>query len=89
MGISAVAISIAGIITTIIISARKVIKQGAKAIANVAKKLGPLIGPILNLIAQMLTWGAKGIEFLSKNLWLLAIALAYFVYDQYKQRKKK
>ena len=85
LGISAVAISIADIITTIIVSARKVIKQGA----NVAKKVGPLIAPILNLIAQMLIWGAKGIEFLSKNLWLLAMALAYFVYDQYNQRKKK
>ena len=31
----------------------------------------------------MVTWGAKTIEFLSKNLWLLAIA-----HDQYKQRKK-
>ena len=61
----------------------------AKALANVAKKLGPLMAPILNIIAQMLTWGAKAIEFLSKNLWLLAIALAYFVYDQYKPKKKK
>ena len=40
----------------------------AKAIANVAKKLGQLIAPILNLLAQMLMWGAKGIEFLAKNL---------------------
>ena len=75
VGISAVAIAIAGIITTIVVRARKVIKQGskamgslAKAIINVAKKLGPLIAPILNLIAQMLTRGAKAIEFLSKNL---------------------
>ena len=96
VSISAVAIAIAGIITTIVVRARKVVKQGAKAmsslakaIANVAKKLGPLIASILNLVAQMLTWGAKGIEFLAKNLWLLAIALAYLVYDQYKERKKK
>ena len=96
VGISAVAIAIAGIITTIVVRAGKVVKQGAKAmsslakaIANVAKKLGPLIASILNLVAQMLTWGAKGIEFLAKNLWLLAIALAYLVYDQYKERKKK
>ena len=94
VGLSAVAIAIAGVITTIVIRARKVIKQGpkavnslAKAIANIAKKLGPLIAPILNLIAQMLMWGAKGIEFLAKNLWLLAIAIGYFVYDQYKERK--
>ena len=93
---AAAAIAIAGIITTIVIRARKVIKQGskavnslAKAIANIAKELGPLIAPILNLIAQMLTWGAKGIEFLAKNLWLLAIVLTYFVYNEYKKGKNK
>ena len=37
----------------------------------------------------MLTWGAKGIEFLAKNIWLLAIVLTYFVYNEYKKRKKK
>ena len=96
MGISAVAIAIAGIITTIVVRPRKVVKQGAKvmsslakAVTNIAKKLGPLIVLILNLVAQMLTRGAKGIEFFAKNLWLLAIALAYLVYDQYKERKKR
>ena len=96
VGISAVAIAIACIITTIVIRARKVKKQGskavnslAKAIVSIAKKLGPLIAPVLNLIAQMLTWGVKGIEFLAKNLWLLTIALAYFLYDEYKERKKE
>ena len=77
VGISAVAIAITGIITTIVVRARKAIKQGSKAVSNlmkaignIAKKLGPLLAPILNLTAQMLTWGVKGIEFLSKNLWL-------------------
>ena len=58
MGISAVAIAITGIITTMVVRARKVVKQGAmamsslrKAIANVAKKLGLLIAPTLNLVA--------------------------------------
>ena len=66
VGLSAVAIAIVGIITTIVIRARKVIKQGSKAVnslakahVNLAKKLGPLIRPLLNLIAQMLTWGSK------------------------------
>ena len=54
VGLSAVAIAIAGIITTIVIRARKVIKQGSKAvnslanaIVNIAKKLGSLIVPTL------------------------------------------
>ena len=48
------------------IRAWKVIKQGSKAVkslANVAKKLGPLLAPVLNLIAQILTWGQKVLHF--------------------------
>ena len=74
LGLSAVAIVIAGIVTTIVIRVRSV--------ANIAKKLGPLLSPILNLIAQILTWGAKGIAFLAKNLWILAIVPAYFLYNE-------
>ena len=61
----------------------------AKALANIVKKLGPLLAPILNFIAQILTWGAKGVAFLAKNLWILAIAIAYFLYNEYKNRKNK
>ena len=85
MGLSAIAIA------TIVIRVRKVIKQGAnavgsiaKALKNLAKKLGPIIAPLLNLISQIFILGAKGIPFLVKNLLLLAIVLAYFIYDQYK-----
>ena len=94
LGLSAIAITIAGIVTTVVLTGRKTVKQVggvtkklAKALVNVGKKLGPLIGPLLNLLAQAVTWGAKGIEFLSKNLWLLSIALAYIMYDFYRNRK--
>ena len=55
----------------------------AKALVNIGKKLGPLIAPILNLMAQAISWGAKGIEFLSKNLWLIVVAFAWFAYNMY------
>ena len=94
LGLSAIAISIAGIITTVITTGRKVVnstsklvKKVAKALANVGKKLGPLIGPLLNLLSTVITWGAKGLEFLVKNLWLIAVALAYIMYDSYRNRK--
>ena len=68
-GVSAVAISVAGIITTIIMTGRKAIKQGAKAVGefgkavpNLAKKAGRTIAAILNNLAQVLTWGAKALE---------------------------
>ena len=96
IGLSAIAITIAGIVTTVVIAGRKAVKQAAratgklaKALVNIGKKLGPLIAPLLNLMAQAITWGAKGLEFLSKNLWLIAVAFAYFVYNTYKNKNKK
>ena len=95
VGVSAVAISVAGIITTVVISGRNAVKKGAKAVgqfgkalANLAKKAGPAIATILNVLAQVLTWGAKALEFLSRNLWIVALFLTYLVYDTVKERMK-
>ncbi len=95
VGVSAVAISVAGIITTVVISGRNAVKKGAKAVgqfgkalANLAKKAGPVIATILNILAQVLTWGAKALEFLSRNLWIVALFLTYLVYDTVKGRMR-
>ncbi len=95
VGVSAVAISVAGIVTTVVISGRNAVKKGAKAVgqfgkalANLAKKAGPAIAAILNVLAQVLTWGAKALEFLSRNLWIVALFLTYLVYDTVKGRMK-
>ena len=94
-GLSALAISVGGVITTIIVGLRKVIVQGAqatskfaKAVANLGKKLLPVLGPLLNVIAQAISWDAKGLAWLASNLWVLAIAAAWFIYDYYKQRRR-
>ena len=80
VGVSA--ISVAGIITTVVIAGRSAVKKGAKAVgqfgkalADIAKKAAPVIATILNIIAQALTWGAKALEFLSRNLWDRSIVL--------------
>ena len=93
-GVSAVAISVAGIITAAVIAGRNAVKKGAKAVgqfgkavANIAKKAGPAIATILNILAQALTWGAKALEFLSRNLWIVALFLTYLLYDSVKNRK--
>ena len=66
-GISVVAISVAGIITTIVMGARTVIKKGARAtskfartLAKVGEKVAPIIGGLLNLAAKLLTLSHKG-----------------------------
>ena len=77
-------------------SARNVLKTGAKAagnlakaVANIGKNFGAVISAVLNLISQILLWGAKGIAFLAKNLWILAIGITYFLYNEYKSRRKR
>ena len=74
VGLSALAVSIAGIITTIIASVRKGILRGAqatgkfaKALYNLSKKLGSLIAPLLNILAQVISLGAKGLTWLASN----------------------
>ena len=96
LGLSALSISIAGILTIIIIRSRKALKQGAKAVgnlakslANIAKNFGAVISSLLNLVSQALLWGSKGIAFLSKNLWMLVLAFTFFLYNEYKERREK
>ena len=95
IGMSAIAITLAGIATTVIIAGRSAVKATAKAtgklakaLVNLGKKLGPLIAPLLNLMAQAISWGAKGIAFLSKNLWMIVVAFAWFLYKAYKDSRK-
>ena len=93
-GLSVVAISVAGIVTTILMGAKNAIKKGAsatskfaKSLAKVAEKAVPVIGGLLNLAAKLLTLGAKGINFLSNNLWILAVAITYALYEKRKLTK--
>ena len=93
-GISVVAISVAGIITTIVMGARTAIKKGAqatskfaRALAKVGEKVAPIIGGLLNLAAKLLTLSANAVGFLAKNLWLLAVGIAYFLYKKYYNKK--
>jgi hypothetical protein len=90
VGLTGVAVSVAGLITTLIVHARgaiigtaKATSSVAKALANIAKNAGPILVPILNAIATALSWGAKGIAWLASNLWVLAVAAALVVYNYY------
>ena len=71
--------------------ARSVIKKGAqatskfaKALAKLGEKAAPVIGGLFNLAAKLLTLSANAMGFLAKNLWLLAIGLAYLLYEKKK-----
>ncbi|CAB3989590.1 integrase core domain-containing [Paramuricea clavata] len=91
--LSAIAISIAGIITTVagkkmLVGAAKGVGEVGKALGKIAKAALPVIVPILNMLATILKWGAKGIEFLAKNLWILAILIAGYLYNYFTKRNK-
>ncbi|CAB4004127.1 Hypothetical predicted protein [Paramuricea clavata] len=68
VGLAGIAVSTASLITALLIHARgaivktaKATGKVAKALANLAKKAGPILVPILNAVATALSWGAKGI----------------------------
>ncbi|CAB4010659.1 integrase core domain-containing [Paramuricea clavata] len=90
VGLVGIAVSTASLITALLIHARgaiiktaKATGKVAKALANLAKKAGPVLVPILNTIATALSWGAKGIAWLASHLWVLAIAAALMAYNYY------
>ncbi|CAB3978278.1 Hypothetical predicted protein [Paramuricea clavata] len=90
VGLVGIAVSTASLITALLIHARgaivktaKVTGKVAKALANLAKKAGPILVPILNAIATALSWGAKGVAWLASHLWVLAVAAALIVYNYY------
>ena len=92
----AIAISIAGIITTVVVAGKKTIMGASsglgavgKALAKFAKAALPILVPILNLLSTILSWGAKGLAFLSKNLWIVAILIAGAIYKYLQNRRKK
>ena len=96
LGLSAVAVSAAGIITTMVIAARGAVKAGARAtkkfakgLAKVAEKVAPILGAVLNIVGKVLTLGAKGLDWLSRNLWLLALLIVYLIYNELSKKRRK
>ena len=96
VGISAVAISVAGIITTVVMGARNAAKKGgralgkfAKAVSKMGKKLGHLLSTLGTLLSKVISFGSQGLLWLSQNLWILAIMITYFIYNEYRTKRKK
>ena len=97
VGISAVAISVAGIITTVVMGARNAVKKGgrafgkfAKVVSKIGKKLGPLLSALGTVLSKIISVGSQGLLWLSQNLWILALMIiTYFIYNEYRTRRKK
>ena len=96
VGASAIAISIAGIVTAAVMSARTTIKKGGKAlgkfakgVSKVFKKLGPLFSALGTLISKMISAGSQGLLWLSQNLWVLFLIIASIVYNEYRRKRRR
>ena len=96
VGVSAIAISIAGIVTTAVIGARSVVKKGgktlgkfAKGVSKVFKKLGPLFSALETLLSKMILVGSQGLLWLSQNLWVLFLMITYFLYNEYRRKRRR
>jgi hypothetical protein len=90
VGLTGVVVSTAGLITALLIHARgaivgtaKATGKVAKALANLAKKVGPILVPIINGIASALSWGAKGVAWLASHLWVIVVTIALILYNNY------
>ena len=96
VGVSAIAISIAGIVTTVVMSARSVVKKGGKAlgkfakgVSKVFKKLEPLFSALGTLLSKMISIGSQGLLWLSQNLWVLFLIIASTVYNEYRRKRRR
>ena len=90
VGLTGIAVSLASLITSLLVAIRGVVLTAAKAtgkvakaLANIAKKGAPMLVPVLNVVALALSWGAKGIAWLASNLWVIVIAAVLLVYNYY------
>ncbi|CAB4016824.1 Hypothetical predicted protein [Paramuricea clavata] len=93
--LAAIAASIAGITTTVVVAGKKTITGAAnglgaagKALAKFAKAALPILVPILNMLSTVLSWGAKGLAFLARNLWIVAIVIAGAIFRYLQNRRK-
>jgi hypothetical protein len=94
--LAAIAISIAGIITTVVVAGKATIVGASKglgavgkALAGLAKSALPILVPIINLLSTILSWGAKGLAFLAQNLWIVAVVIAGAIYKYLQMKRKK
>ena len=62
-------------------------KQICKSTCRNWKKVGPFLGALLSTIGNIIALSAKDISWLSQNLWVLALAITYFVHEEMKQRR--
>ena len=94
--VSAIAISVAGIVTAAVMGARTTIKKGGRAlgkfangVSKVFKKLGPLFSALGTLLSRMILLGSQGLLWLSQNLWVLFLLIASIVYNEYRRKRRR
>ena len=83
--LSGVAIAVASAITAVVLVMRSTLKEGEKATQQAKKVLDDATkknDPIFNWISKIAEMGAQGLNWLSKNLWVLALVITFFVFNK-------
>ena len=77
---------ITGIIASVRAAGKKVSKglsAFGKGVSELGKKVYPVLAPLFSLVGNIIALGAKGVSWLAKNLWVLALFVTYVIYDYY------
>ena len=93
LGASALAITVASLLTTIIVGLRSVAKSGAGATKSFAvavrdaiKKLGPWAAPLAALAYFLANGGGKVLSWVANNLWFVVLLVVVYIYYKYRKR---
>ena len=84
--LGAITVPVGGIVATGILLGKNGVGNAADAFAEVAKKTvglgkaaGGVVAPLLGFLSTSLSYGAKGLEFLSDNLWVIVLGLSALI----------
>ena len=58
-----------------------------KGVSELGKKVYPVLAPLFSLVGNIIALGAKGVSWLAKNLWVLALFVTYVIYDYFTKKK--
>ena len=86
--LSGVVIAIAGAIIAVVLVTRSALRRGAtltkraKKVIDDATKDKGLFSPFLDWISKIAAMGEKGLNFLSKNLWVIILVISFLMVNK-------
>ena len=70
-----------------VVATAKATSSFGKAVAKFLAKFGPIMASIGSFVISLMSYLARGLMFIASNLWILFLAHAGFLYNEYRKRK--